>query len=254
MLVACVALSAQAQEPLRISLIDEDSAPTLYMYVPDQPCGKAVLACPGGAYQHLAIGHEGHDLAPWFLEQGIAYGVLEYRMPHGECEIPLTDVNLALDQMRSHSQEWGFDPRLIGIMGSSAGGHLAATASTQTDVDKRPAFTILLYPVICLNQPNIRENGTWHNLLGDNPSAELETKYSLDQQVDSLTPPAFIMVSADDPISPLNSVAYWTALKANGIPAALHIYESGSHGWGFNDSFPHKAQAYGELKHWLTNF
>ena len=224
--------------------------PTLYVYPAKEPNGMAIIACPGGGYYGLATGHEGHDMAAWFNDLGITYSVLIYRMPNGNNEVPLSDAQQALRIMRQHAKEWNIQK--LGIMGASAGGHLASTAATHfTDAETRPDFQILFYPVITMD-PAYTHMGSHDNLLGKNPSKELEQKYSNELQVTPETPQAFIMHSSDDGAVPVaNSVNYYTALVKNGVSASLHTYPVGGHGWGFRDSFPYKRQWTGELEKWL---
>ena len=221
----------------------------LYVYPAAKGNGLAVLACPGGGYSHLAMGHEGKDMADWFNTQGITYAVLRYRMPNGHSEVPLSDAQEAIRIMRRHADEWNV--KKLGIMGASAGGHLASTAATHFDAETRPDFQILFYPVVTMN-PAYTHMGSHDNLLGKSPSAEQEKKFSNEQQVTAQTPPAFIMHSSDDTVVPVaNSVNYYMALVRNGVPASLHTYPIGGHGWGFNDSFAYKRQWTGELEKWL---
>ncbi len=213
--------------------------------------GMAIVACPGGAYLSLAVDHEGKSMASWFNAQGITYAVLEYRMPNnGHYDVPLSDAQEALRIMRRHSDEWNVQK--LGIMGSSAGGHLASTVATHfTDAETRPDFQILFYPVITMD-PNYVHGVSRACLLGDNPSKELERRFSNELQVTAQTPPAFIMHSTNDKSVPVaNSVNYYLALVRNNVSAALHIYPTGGHGWGYNDSFQYKRQWTGELEKWL---
>ena len=206
--------------------------PTIEVYPAKESNGLAIVMCPGGGYSHLAMNHEGHDMANWFNSQGITYAVLTYRMPNGNNEVPLSDAQQALRIMRQHAKEWNIQK--LGIMGASAGGHLASTAATHfTDAETRPDFQILFYPVITMD-PAYTHMGSHDNLLGKNPSQ------------------AFIMHSSDDGAVPVaNSVNYYTALVKNGVSASLHTYPVGGHGWGFRDSFPYKRQWTGELEKWL---
>lgn len=222
----------------------------LYVYPAKKGNGMAIVACPGGGYSHLAMAHEGKSMADWFNSQGITYAVLRYRMPNGHNEVPLSDSQQALRIMRQHAQEWNV--KKLGIMGSSAGGHLASTTATHfTDAETRPDFQILFYPVITMD-PAYTHMGSHDNLLGKNPSKELEQKYSNELQVTPQTPPAFILHSSDDTVVPVaNSVNYYTALVKNKVPASLHTYPVGGHGWGYRDSFPYKRQWTGELEKWL---
>ncbi|MGL4851436.1 MAG: alpha/beta hydrolase [Phocaeicola sp.] len=231
------------------SRISDITEPTLTVYVAKNPNGQAVVACPGGGYGLLALNHEGHDLADWYNTQGITYAVLKYRMPNGHSEIPLSDAQEAIRIMRKHATEWKFTQ--LGIMGSSAGGHLASTVATHFTEDTRPDFQILLYPVISMDLA-ITHRGSHENLLGKEADKTAIEKYSNEKQVTPQTPPAFILHSSDDGAVPVvNTLNYYSALVANKVPAALHIYPIGGHGWGFRDSFTYKRQWTGELEKWL---
>lgn len=225
--------------------------PTVTVYPAAKPNGVAIVMCPGGGYARLAMNHEGHDMADWFNAQGITYAVLKYRMPNGHDEVPLSDAEQAIRLVRQHAAEWGTDPHRVGIMGASAGGHLAASLATlYSSEETRPDFQILFYPVITMGIAT--HGGSRINLIGENPTPELEQRYTLEKQVTERTPQAFIMLSADDnAVPPINSLNYFTALCEHGIPASMHIYPTGGHGWGFRDSFPYKRQWTGELEKWL---
>ena len=191
-------------------------------------------------------------MAAWFTTQGITYAVLKYRMPNGHNEVPLSDAEQAIRLVRKHAGEWGVNPTRIGIMGASAGGHLAASLATLYGSDAtRPDFQILFYPVISMLK-GVTHSGSRQNLIGETPSAELEQKYSLERQVSPKTPQAFIMLSADDAtVLPINGIGYFLALREQKVPATLHVYPTGGHGWGFRDSFTYKRQWTGELEKWL---
>ena len=206
----------------------------------------AIVMCPGGGYDHLAVTHEGHDMAPWMNSLGITYAVLEYRLPRRQSLVPLTDAEEAVRTMRRK----GF--KRVGIMGGSAGGHLAATLATKhRTADSRPDFQILLYPVISLEKA-ITNRGTRDQLIGWEADDELTRMFSLDEQVTADTPPAFIALCDDDTaVVPDNSLRYYAALRRHGISASLHIYLTGGHGWGFKDSFPYKQMWTKELELWL---
>lgn len=224
----------------------------LYVYLPDNPNGTSILCCPGGGYHALALGHEGKDMAQWMNGLGITYCVLQYRMPGGNCEVPISDVRQAMDYMRAHAEEWGIDQAKIGIMGSSAGGHLAATAANLWPDEKyRPAFQILFYPVISMDEA-ITHGGSRYGLLGPDPSAQEVERFSMERQVGERTPEAFIMVSADDDLVPIaNTLRYAEALTEHGVPYSLHVYPTGGHGWGYRDSFIYKRDWTEALEHWL---
>ena len=227
--------------------------PSITVYPVKNPNGMAVIACPGGGYARLAMNHEGHDMAAWFNAQGITYIVLKYRMPNGHNEVPLSDAEQAIRLVRQHASEWGVNPTRVGIMGASAGGHLAASLATLYSSDEtRPDFQILLYPVISMN-PKITHAGSRENLLGKRPTPELESKYTLEKQVNARTPQAFVVLSADDrSVPPANGIHYFEALLMNGVQGcSLHVYPTGGHGWGFRDQFVYKRLWTGELEKWL---
>ena len=227
---------------------DEYTEATLTIYPAKKPNGQAIIACPGGGYAGIATTHEGHDMADWFNTQGITYAVLHYRMPYGNHEIPLSDAHQAIRYMRKHADQWNI--RQIGIMGSSAGGHLASTAATHFDAETRPDFQILFYPVVTMGE--YTHQGSKNLLLGKNPSEELVKLYSNELQVNEQTPPAFIMHSSDDTAVPVqNPINYYLALCKHKVPASMHFYPTGGHGWGYNDSFPYKSQWKNELEKWL---
>lgn len=240
-----------SQEDLEGGRVANVVSPTITVYRASHPNGAAIIMCPGGGYARLAMGHEGHDMASWLNAQGITYVVLKYRMPNGHSEVPLSDAEQAIRLVRRHAEEWGIDPHLVGIMGASAGGHLAASLATlYSSEETRPDFQILFYPVITMGKAT--HGGSRENLLGKEPSAAMKQKYSLECQVNRRTPQAFIMLSSDDGVvPPENSLRYYMALLDSGVPAALHAYPTGGHGWGFKDSFPYKRQWTGELEKWL---
>lgn len=228
-------------------------APTLRVYLPDadKATGRMVIALPGGGYQHLAQFHEGYDWAPYFLSKGIAFGVLKYRMPNGDHTIPFADVQAAFKLVRSNAEKWNLDPKEVGIMGSSAGGHLASTFATHTSADEQPAFQILLYPVITMDA-NYTHEGSRKNLLGENPSLELTERFSNELRVNDNTPPAFIIFAADDKaVPPANGLRFSEAMTRHNRPVTLLLYPSGGHGFGNRDSFAYKREFILELDRWL---
>lgn len=266
-LFAVSSLFAQAQSPILVKLWegegtvtsekpiikgwingDEYSEATLTIYPASKPNGQAIIACPGGGYAGIATTHEGHDMATWFNTQGITYAVLHYRMPYGKHEIPLSDAHQAIRYMRKHASQWSINQ--IGIMGSSAGGHLASTAATHFTEDTRPDFQILFYPVVTMS--DYTHQGSKDNLLGKNPTDELVHLYSNEMQVNAQTPPAFIMHSSDDTVVPVaNSINYYMNMVKQGVMATMHLYPIGGHGWGYNENFPYKSQWKNELEKWL---
>lgn len=234
----------------------EFTNPKLTVYLP--PSGirtsKALVALPGGGYSHLAVNHEGHDWAPFFNGQGITYAVLEYSMPKGDRNLPMADVDAAFKIMTDSAAAWGFHPDSIGIMGSSAGGHLASTMSTHQTENCHPAFQILFYPVISLELAKTHK-GSRVNFLGENPSDELVAEFSSDKQVTASTPRAIMLLSSDDrTVIPANSLRYYEALIGAGVPASLVIFPTGKHGWGSRKTFTYHPNVITELTSWLKSF
>lgn len=232
--------------------IAQVAQPSITVYRPEKPNGAAIIMCPGGGYSHLSMENEGHALAQWMTSMGVTYVVLKYRMPNGHNEVPLSDAEQAIRIVRSHASEWGLDTNRIGIMGASAGGHLAASLATlHNSEETRPDFQILFYPVITMEKETTH-SGSRTNLIGTNPTIELEQKYSLERQVTKDTPKAFIMLSADDRVVlPVNGICYYQMLLEHGVLSTLHVYPTGGHGWGFRDNFVYKRQWTGELEKWL---
>lgn len=227
--------------------------PSVRVFLPqaDKANGMAVVCCPGGGYSHLATDHEGYDWAPFFNERGIALIVLKYRMPRGVTEVPISDAREALRLVRSHAEEWHINTSKVGIMGSSAGGHLASTIATHSTPAEAPNFQILFYPVISM-QPGVTHKGSHDNLIGVDASSELNHNYSNATQVTRQTPPAIMLLSDDDTAVPSrNSVEYYLALRAAGVKSTLHIYPSGGHGWGFRTNFQFHNSMLNDLSDWL---
>lgn len=245
-------LTGEEQET-RPHFVTNVTHPTLTVYHPEKPNGMAIIMCPGGGYRGLGIDGEGYDMAPWFCGQGITYIVLKYRMPNGHWEVPVSDAEQAIRMVRQHAKEWNVNPYKVGLMGASAGGHLTATLATHYNSETRPDFQILLYPVISM-VPGITHGGSRKNLLGDNPTKELEDAYSLERRVSPRSPQAFIVLSADDgAVPPMNSIGYFLALNQQKVPVSMHIYPIGGHGWGFRDNFTYKRQWTEELEKWLRD-
>jgi acetyl esterase/lipase len=230
---------------LRISKI---SRPTLTVYLPPKAKanGTAVVICPGGGYGIVAAKHEGADVAKVFNSMGVAAFVLKYRIPDDSTMIdrsigPLQDAQQAMKTVRDNAKKWSIDPAKVGILGFSAGGHLAATMGTHYDkslipnathTSLRPDFLILIYPVISFTD-SIGHMGSRDQLLGKNPSAEQIVNYSNEQQVTDSTPPSFLVHASDDgAVNPKNSILFYEALLQHHVPAELHIYQSGGHGFG----------------------
>lgn len=204
----------------------------------DKANGTAVVICPGGGYGGVSQIKEGEEVARWFNDLGVSAFVLYYRMPNGHYKIPLEDAQTALAIVHKRAAEWGINKNKIGIMGFSAGGHLASTAGTHfKNKEQRPAFMILGYPVVTMEK-NGTHGGSRKNLLGENPTEELVKFYSNELQVTKKTPPTFIVHARDDKAVPIetNSRSLLKALKAKGVPAELHEYDEGGHGFGMRKS------------------
>lgn len=227
--------------------------PSIRVFLPDaaKATGRAVVCCPGGGYTHLATGHEGYDWAPFFNERGIAFIVLKYRMPHAHTDVPISDAKEALRVVRENAPKWNIDPRKVGIMGSSAGGHLASTVSTHSDTLTAPAFQILFYPVVTFDY-QYTHKGSRHGLIGEHASQEMVDLYSNEKQVTAQTPPAIMLLSDDDGlVVPQNSINYYLALRNHGVRSSLHIYPSGGHGWGYRPNFKYHKEMLADLSAWL---
>lgn len=268
----CTSAVSFAQQPIEVNLwpnglpnsngIDKtkpyDDAtqnfrPTLWVFLPEasKATGRAVVCCPGGGYSHLATDHEGYQWAPFFKERGIAFIVLKYRMPHGFTDVPISDAQEALRVVRENAAKWNIDPKKVGIMGSSAGGHLATTIATHSTAETAPNFQILFYPVVTFDY-KYTHKGSRHNLIGERSAPDVVTLYSNEKQVSPVTPPAILLLSDDDTVvPPQNSVNYYLALKENGVNASMHIYPSGGHGWGIRDNFQYHNEMLSDLSAWL---
>jgi acetyl esterase/lipase len=234
-----------------ILIVDHITKPTLTVFEPvaKKRNGTAVIICPGGGYSVIAAGHEGADVATVFNKAGVTAFVLRYRLPKDECMsqkeyVPLMDAQQAIYFVRSHARQYHIDPSKIGIMGFSAGGHLASTAGTHFDpvrkelgnANLRPDFMMLIYPVISFNE-EIGHTGSRDNLLGKNPDKKLVDLFSNEAQVTPQTPPTFLVhASDDDGVKPGNSVRFYEALLKNKVPAELHLYERGGHGFGLHNT------------------
>lgn len=226
--------------------------PTIEVYLPTKQAatGEAVVIFPGGGYAILAYDWEGTDFAKWFNAQGIAAIVVKYRLPISKSltdpkEVPLMDAQRAVRMVRHHALDWNIDPAKVGVMGFSAGGHLASTVSTQylqevnrskdgiDGLSARPDFSILVYPVISFRDAAVH-SGSRRNLIGENASPELMDRFSGELNVNAETPPTFLVHAQDDKGVPIeNSLLYYKALHQHGVKASLHIYPTGGHGFGF---------------------
>ena len=236
----------------RITRCERVTDPDLTVYLPSagKATGCAVLICPGGGYGVLAFDHEGHAIARWLNDNGIAGIILKYRLPSDrimddKSTGPLQDAQEAMRIIRRNAASWKIDPGRVGVIGFSAGGHLASTLSTHFNekvypendqVSARPDFSLLIYPVISFDS-TITHMGTRNNLIGRHPDNAQVTRFSNELQVTSGTPPAFLVHSADDPAVPvMNSIGYFRALGKFNIPSELHIFQKGGHGYGLSPS------------------
>jgi acetyl esterase/lipase len=217
------------------ALGNEDAdIPTLTWYAPAHATtDAAIIVAPGGGYRNLASNHEGRQVANFLNAAGMNAFVLKYRLgPRYHHPVELGDAQRAIALVRSRAQEFGISPSRIGIMGFSAGGHLASSVSTHNDATNRPDFAVLVYPVISLTAPYTHQ-GSLHNLLGDTPDRTLARELSSELEVTAKTPPTFLFsTSADKTVPAENSVAYYLALHKAGVPAELHIFQNGPHGVG----------------------
>ncbi|HVW00198.1 MAG TPA: alpha/beta hydrolase [Planctomycetaceae bacterium] len=253
--------------PGAVGTEDQDK-PTLRLYQPsdDKKTGTAIVVCPGGGYGGLAMDHEGVQVAQWLNEVGITALVLKYRLgrryPH---PTPTTDVQRAIRYTRANAEKLGVSPSRIGVMGFSAGGHLASTAATHFDAGKadsadpidrvssRPDFAILCSPVITMDKA-FTHGGSRANLLGDNPDQALVDLMSNEKQVTEQTPPVFLFHTADDgPVPVENSIAFFSALRKHKVPAELHVYRTGNHGVGLAPGNPALSGWKDVLYNWMKN-
>ena len=230
------------------------SVAELYVYPADaaKATGQGVIICPGGGYAVLAFDYEGYEVAQWLAAHGITAAVLKYRMPNGHPEVPLEDAEQALRLLRGEVPgAESFTCRKVGILGFSAGGHLAAMASTMGAV--RPDFSVLFYPVITAHPGH---QGSFDNLVGkERRSAETDVRYSLEHRVTEQTPPALLLLSDDDTVvPPVSSTRYYNALKEKGVKASMHIYPTGGHGWGIGEGFRYREAWQQAVLDWLERF
>ncbi|MGZ3755132.1 MAG: alpha/beta hydrolase [Mucilaginibacter sp.] len=231
--------------------VDKVSIPTLSPFFPEKgkANGTAVVICPGGGYRNLSIDKEGYAIAKEFNKIGVTAFVLKYRLPSDAIMVdktigPLQDAQTAIQMLRNRAAEWGINPNKVGIMGFSAGGHLASTAGTHFmksvidnpgNVNLRPDFMMLLYPVISFGE--MAHKGSKDNLIGQSPAAEMVDLYSNEKQVTANTPITFIVQAQDDKTVPVqNSLMFYDALVKNKIKAEMHIYTAGGHGFGLNNA------------------
>ena len=233
----------------------------IYEADPAKATGQAVVICPGGGYRLLAMGHEGHQYAEWMAENGITTAVLKYRLPNTTPQVPMEDAAEALRYMREEYR--GKESiKQLGIMGFSAGGHLAASTAvgclkangdTSARAALRPDFAVLFYPVITGN-PSQMHKGSYDKLLGSDRTQELTDKWSPELVAGKDAPQTLLILSSDDAtVPPINSTKFYNTLKELGVPASITILPSGGHGWGFRDTFKYKAIWQETMLQWLES-
>jgi len=231
---------------------------SVYLPMPEKATGQAVIAFPGGGYAGVVWTPDGTGFTEWFNEQGIALIMLKYRMPNGHPEIPLRDALASIELVRSNAEKWGMDEGNVGLIGFSAGGHLAALASTLfTGTENRPDFAVLIYPLISLSE-ELSHFSIRDIFLGEGYTAADTERYSAEKQVGRDTPPMFIAATArDGMVDPRSSTAMFDALQAVDIPSSLHIYPFGEHGWEFTTpgtSFKYAQELKLSLSNWLKDY
>jgi acetyl esterase/lipase len=247
--------------------VKQVKTPTLKVFIPENPNGTAMVICPGGGYALLALKRAGYDVAEWLNTMGITAFVLKYRLPsdaimQDKSIGPLQDAQASIRYIRRHAETWKINTQKVGVMGFSAGGHLAATLATRSadstysvkdGISAKPNFSVLIYPVISMQEDKTHK-GSRRRLLGSNPSQVLIESFSNEMQVDSLTPPAFIAHATDDEdVSVENSLAYYQALRKNNVPTELHLFQDGGHAFflGRKDTTSHYWTTYCEA--WLRS-
>lgn len=247
---------AVAQKLATAEVINIDSPVKMVVFLPEKAnaTGRMIVNFPGGGYTDLATEHEGTDWSEFFNEMGIAYAVVSYRMPAGNRNIPISDAEKALKYVRQNAKKWNINPSDVGIMGFSAGGHLASTVATHSTGADAPNFQILMYPVISM-MPELTHEWSHDHLLGKDAGEQLNREYSSELNVTPTTPKAYIAICGDDTcVKPMNGVAYYIALLNAGVPATLHVYDSGDHGWGLRTNFKYHDQMLSDLSYWLKSF
>ena len=244
----------------RVKSVEKGDKARLHVYLPADSIrtGRAVVICPGGAYGFLATDNEGTGWVPFFNNQGIAAIVLEYRLPHGKKEVPISDAEQAIRYVRKNARTWNINPNDVGIMGSSAGGHLASVIATQSAADARPNFQILFYPVISMVSGATHQN-THDNFFGMKKKKKLKEKdeelYCSDLRITGNTPRACILLANDDTVvSPLHGLNYFKALQAHNVPSSLFVYSEGEHGFGSKNTFAYRFEMELDLRAWLESF
>ena len=254
--VLLTVLAAQAQTTRKFTIdLTDDGKAKMTCYIPSAPSGMAIVGIPGGGYSVLSNSHEGHLASEWLNPQGIAYFVVDYRLPNGDRSLPIGDVEKAFRIVRDSADVWGINPHNVGIMGFSAGGHLASVISTHSDFEVRPDFSILFYPVISMDE-RLSHKWSCRNFLGEEGQKDKKLVHDFSTQNAvrrHLTPPAIIITANDDRLVPpvTNGIAYYSAMRSVGNDCSLYVYPSGDHGFGFGPWFPYREQMLQDLGNWL---
>ncbi len=254
-LAVCSALTVLAQTARTFKLSLADGQAEMVCFLPEKPCGRAIVGIPGGGYSMLSNTHEGTQASGWLNQRGIAYFVVNYRLPNGDRTRPISDVEQGFRIVRDSATVWGINPHDVGIMGFSAGGHLASVISTHSPYEVRPDFSILFYPVISMDE---RVSHKWScvNFLGKEgqKNPELVRDYSTMNAVRRhLTPPALIISASDDRLVPFvtNGLEYYKAMRQAGNDCAMYVYPTGDHGFGFGNWFKYHDQLLTDIGNWL---
>ena len=246
-------LEGEAYEATPYRLVNTTKA-QLYVYNADpaKATGQAVVICPGGGYAKLSMDQEGYLMAQWLAKNGIAAFVLEYRLPNGHREVPLEDTVEAIRIVRKKAKKFNIDPAKVGVMGFSAGGHLAASVSNIPPVEDRPNFSILFYPVVIANHYT-SHSGSFRNLLGKGFAQADADDFSMDKLASENTPPTILLLSDDDATVPAAGAAmYYASLRYHGVRAAMYVFPEGKHGWGNYDRFSYQKEWQHLLLRWLS--
>ena len=255
LLAVCSVLSVLAQTARTFKLPLADGQAEMVCFLPEQPCGRAIVGIPGGGYSVLSNNHEGTMASKWLNQRGIAYFVVNYRLPNGDRTRPISDVEQGFRIVRDSAQVWGINPRDVGIMGFSAGGHLASVISTHSPFEVRPDFSILFYPVISMDE---RVSHKWScvNFLseeGQKDPALVRDFSTMNAVRRHLTPPALIISASDDRLVPFvtNGLEYYKAMRLAGNECAMYVYPTGDHGFGFGPWFKYHQQLLTDIGNWL---
>ena len=251
-------ITTQAQTARKFTInLTEDGKAHMVCFLPETPSGKAIVGIPGGGYSVLSNSHEGYVASDWMNKRGISYFVVNYRLPDGDRTIPMGDVQKAISIVRDSAAVWNIHPRDVGIMGFSAGGHLASVISTHSEYEVRPDFSILFYPVISMDE-RVSHKYSCINFLGEegHKDKELVRRFSTHNAVKRhLTPPALIITASDDRLVPFvtNGLEYYKAMRNAGNECSMFVYPTGDHGFGFGPWFKYHNQLLSDLGNWLDN-